>query len=38
MGEDTFLLEYIAIFLNIDTSHEILSQHIFYSPQDTFNI
>ena len=31
MLEDTFLLEYIAIFLFIDTSHEILSQHTFYS-------
>ena len=38
MGEDTFLLEYIAIFLYIDTSHEILSQHIFYNLQDIFNI
>ena len=38
MGEDTFILEYIAIFLYIDTSHEILSQHTFYSLQDTLNI
>ena len=37
MGEDTFLLEYIAIFLYIDTLHEILSEHTFYSQQDTFN-
>ena len=35
MGEDMFLLEYIAIFLYIDTSYEILSQHAFYSIQDT---
>ena len=38
MGEDMFLLEYIAIFLYIDTSHEILSQHTFYSLQDIFKI
>ena len=38
MEEDTFLLEYIAIFLYIDTSYEILSQYTFYSLQDTFNI
>ena len=38
MGEDTFLQEYIAIFLYIDTSHEMLSQYTFYSLQDTFNI
>ena len=38
MGEDTFLQEYIAIFLYIDTLHEILSQHTFHSLQDTFNI
>ena len=38
MEEDTFLLEYIAIFLYIDTLHEILSQNTFYSYQDTFNI
>ena len=38
MGEDMFLLEYIAIFLYIDTSHEILCQHTFESLQDTFNI
>ena len=38
MGEDTCLLEYIAVFLYIDTSHEIFSQYTFYSLQDTFNI
>ena len=38
MGEDTFLRGHIAIFLYIDTSHEILSQHTFYSLQVTFNI
>ena len=38
MGEGTFLQEYIAIFLYIDTLYEILSQHTFYSLQDTFNI
>ena len=37
IGEDTFLLEYIAIFLYIGTSYEILSHHTFYSLQDTFN-
>ncbi len=31
MGEDMFLLEYIALFPYIDTSYEILSQHTFYS-------
>ena len=35
MEEDVFLLAYIAIFLYIDTLHEILSQHTFYSLQDT---
>ena len=38
MGEDMFLLEYIAIFQYIDTSLEILSQHTIYSLYDTFNI
>ena len=38
MREDTFLQEYIAIFLYIDISHEMLSQHKFYCLQDTFNI
>ena len=38
MGEDTFLQEYIAIFLYIDTLHKILNQHTFYRLQDTFNI
>ena len=38
MGEETFLQEYTAIFLYIDTSHEIFSQHTFYSLQDTFDI
>ena len=38
MGEDTFLREYIAIFLYIDTPHEILSQHAFYSLEDTYDI
>ena len=38
MGEDTFLLEYFAIFLYIDTSHEILSQDTLYNLQETFNI
>ena len=38
MGEEKFLLEHIVIFLYIDTSHEILTQHIFYSLQDTFHI
>ena len=35
MGEDMFHLEYIAIFQYIDTTYEILSQHIFYSLQNT---
>ena len=38
MGEDTFLQEYIAVFLYIDTSHEIFSPYTFYSLHDTFNI
>ena len=38
MGEDTSLLEYIAVFFYINTLHEILSPHTFYSLQDTFNI
>ena len=38
MGEDTFLLTHVAIFLYIDTLHEILCPHTFYSLQDTFNI
>ena len=38
MGEDMFLLGHVAIFLYIDTLHEILSPHIFYSQQNTFNI
>ena len=38
MGEDTFHLEYIAIFLYIDTSQEIINQHTSYSQYDIFNI
>ena len=38
MGEDTYLLGHIAIFLCIDTLHEILSTNTFYSRRDTFNI
>ena len=38
MGEDTFLLGHIVIFLYIDTVHEIPNPHTFYSLQDTFNI
>ena len=38
MGEDTCFLAHVAIFLYIDTLHEILSPHTFYSLQDTFNI
>ena len=37
-GEDTCLLAHVAIFLYIDTLHEILSPHTLYSLQDTFNI
>ena len=36
-GEDTFLLEHVAIFLYINTLHEILSPYTCYSLQDTFN-
>ena len=38
LGENTYLLGHVAIFLYINTSQEILSPHSFYSLQDTFNI
>ena len=38
IGEDTCLLAHVAIFLYIDTLHEILSPHTFYCRHDTFNI
>ena len=38
MGEDTFLLRHVVLFLYIDTLHEILSPHTFYSRHDTLNI
>ena len=38
MGEDTCLLGHVAIFLYINTLHEILSPHTFYSLQGTLSI
>ena len=35
MEEDTCLLKYMALFLYIDTLHEIFSPHTFYILQDT---
>ena len=38
MGEETFLLWNVVIFLYIDTLYEILCPYTFYSRQDTINI